>query len=524
MEVRALEVDGDRNPTDIYTAITKGDWAAVLSECFTNPDQARTWVIKYGSTTDEEINEGQAEKKVLTRFLPLHAAMFRNAPLQTAAAILMAYPEAVKEPDHRGMLPLHYACASGASEQCIAMLLMMYNEGARTADPNENTLPIHQLCQWGAISEEALHLLLIAYPESVDAKDSHGMTPLDIITESREGEDAAELTKVLKRCSLAVGMNMDEKDGDGKANERILELEKILKAERKAHDDKTKLLHAETAMLQEQIAYLREHNSSTEKQVMELQNSLQSLLAKQMDIEKKYTEATMHVTKLRNEISDLDQQKRNLEEIHKQSIASEKKQKQEIARLNSMLESYNEHNVALKKMVKSLNVDMESKSEEIIMMNKKMELYSEKFEVFYKELELQVEQMRVSASERELYLEEVLKKEKERNDAELAEHLQLLKSVRIGTKEEDVQTVQKETKSTAPPVPSHKNTSNEAMFMSELFTASTPHDTVFTSPMKPIMHPSNSELFTPQNRAELFTPQNRAEMFTPQNREAFNAF
>ncbi len=224
----------------------------------------------------------------------------------------------------------------------------------------------------------------------------------------------------------------------------------------------------------------------------------------------------MHVTKLRNEISDLDQQKRNLEEIHKQSIASEKKQKQEIARLNSMLESYNEHNVALKKMVKSLNVDMESKSEEIIMMNKKMELYSEKFEVFYKELELQVEQMRVSASERELYLEEVLKKEKERNDAELAEHLQLLKSVRIGTKEEDVQTVQKETKkSTAPPVPSHKNTSNEPMFMSELFTASTPHDTVLTTPMKPIMHPSNSELFTPQNRAE---------MFTPQSREAFNAF
>ena len=97
-------------------------------------------------------DEGKAEKKVVSRFLPLHAAMSRNVPLQTAAAILMAYPDAVKEKDYRGMLPLHYACGSGAPEQCLAMLLMMYKQAAKTTEPQENSLPIHQLCQWGAIS------------------------------------------------------------------------------------------------------------------------------------------------------------------------------------------------------------------------------------------------------------------------------------------------------------------------------------------------------------------------------------
>jgi hypothetical protein len=501
MDAKILEVDGDRNPTDIYTAITKGDWAAVLAECFTNPDQARTWVVKYAPAVEE--GEGREEKKILTRFLPLHAAMFRNAPLQTAAAILMAFPEAVKEPDHRGMLPLHYACASGASEQCISMLLMMYNQGAKTADPMENSLPIHQLCQWGAISEEALHLLLIAYPESVDAKDSHGMTPLDIITENREGEDAMELTKVLKRCTLAISMNLDEKDGDNKANARIDELEQILINEKNAHDSKTELLNTEIGMLQEQVTYLRNNNSATEKQVMELQTAMQGLLGKQMDIDKRYSEATMHVTKLRTEISELDKQKRNLEELQKQGIASEKKQKQEISRLNSMLESYNEHNVALKKTVKSLNADMESKEKEIREMTKKMEFYAENFEVFYKELAVQVEQMKASAAERELFLEELLKKEKERNDAELAEHEQLLKNVRIGPQEDNAPIDKKNIVSF---ISLQKNASHEAMFISpmkqlinssnsELFTTKASNEVIFSSPMRPIMNPSNSELF-----------------------------
>jgi hypothetical protein len=94
----------------------------------------------------------------------------------------MAYPEAVKKPDHRGMLPLHYACASGAPEQHIAMLLMIYQQGARTMDTVENSLPIHQLCQRRTLYEEAFCLLLIANPESIDAKDINGKTPLDIIT------------------------------------------------------------------------------------------------------------------------------------------------------------------------------------------------------------------------------------------------------------------------------------------------------------------------------------------------------
>eukprot|EP00590_Aulacoseira_subarctica_P004308 CAMPEP_0172434154 /NCGR_PEP_ID=MMETSP1064-20121228/70479_1 /TAXON_ID=202472 /ORGANISM="Aulacoseira subarctica , Strain CCAP 1002/5" /LENGTH=455 /DNA_ID=CAMNT_0013182353 /DNA_START=81 /DNA_END=1446 /DNA_ORIENTATION=+ len=443
-EQKVLQVDGDLNPTDIYTAISNNDWETVLAECFTNPNQARTWVVKYSPD-----DEGKAEKKVVSRFLPLHAAMSRNVPLQMAAAILMAYPDAVKEKDYRGMLPLHYACGSGAPEQCLAMLLMMYKQAAKTTEPQENSLPIHQLCQWGAISEEAIHLLLMAYPESIDAKDIHGKTPLDIICETREGEEAIELGKVLKRCCLAIGMNVEEeKDEQVNAKTEIMELEHKINAEQTNHANEKALLMSEidtlqvqvdylrsntsaterqvtelqNAMddeidtLQVQVDYLRSNTSATERQVMELQNAMERLLGKQMDIEKKYSVATSNLAKLQAENGALDQEKRNLEEYLKQSVFIEKKHKQEISRLSDMLENYSDHNTILKSNVKSLTADLASRNEDIKEMTKKMNCYGKNFQEFYKDLEVQIEQMKIAARDRELVLEELLKDEKEKNE------------------------------------------------------------------------------------------------------------
>jgi len=336
-------------------------------------------VIKYSPD-----DEGKAEKKVVSRFLPLHAAMSRNVPLQTAAAILMAYPDAVKEKDYRGMLPLHYACGSGAPELCLAMRLMMYKQAAKTTEPQENSLPIHQLCQWGAISEEAIHLLLMAYPESIDAKDIHGKTPLDIICETRDGEEAIELGKVLKRCCLAIGMNVEEeKDEQVNAKTEIMELEHKFNAEQTNHANEKALLMSEIDTLQVQVDYLRSNTSATETQVMELQNALERLLGKQMDIEKKYLVATSNLAKLQAENGALDQEKRNLEEYLKQSVVIEKKHKQEISRLSDMLENYSDHNTILKSNVKSLTADLASRNEDIKEMTKKINCYGKNFQEFY---------------------------------------------------------------------------------------------------------------------------------------------
>jgi ankyrin repeat protein len=242
-----------------------------------------------------------------SRFLPLHAAMARNAPIQTTAALLMAYPEAVKVPDSRGLLPLHYACGNGGAQECIATLLMMYTQGARTQEPIENSLPIHQLCQWGAISEEALLLLLMANLESIDAKNIDGKTPLQIIAETREGEEAVELAKALKRYSLIIGMNLDDKaDQSYNGTEIIAELEQKLIDEQQKNKNDALTLKEEVDSLKVQIDYIQTNKTASENRVMELQGATEKLLKKQVDSEKRRSEANSTESKLRAEVEKLE--------------------------------------------------------------------------------------------------------------------------------------------------------------------------------------------------------------------------
>ena len=131
------------------------------------------------------------------------------------------------------------------------------------------------------------------------------------------------------------------------------------------------------------------------------------LLGKQMDIEKKYSEATSNLAKFQAENGALDQEKRNLEEYLKQSVIIEKNQKQEISRLSDMLENYSDHNTILKSNVKSLTADLASRNEDIKENTKNMNSYGKNFQEFCKDLEVQIEQMKIAAHERELVLEEV---------------------------------------------------------------------------------------------------------------------
>jgi hypothetical protein len=427
MEKKVFEVVvdddlGEDYPTQLYAAIMKNDWEAALTECFNNPEQARTWVIKY-APPEEEGNDGNKEKKVLTSFLPLHAAMARNAPHQTSVAILMAYPEAVKEPDHRGMLPLHYACASGASEQRIAMLLMMYNQGARTIDTVENSLPIHQLCQRSAVSEESLRLLLIANPDSVDAKDVHGKTPLDIIAEIHGGEDAARLSKVFKLISLAIGMNIDAKVDQSRTVERISNLEKILKDEKLNREQEIDLLYSGIETLQVQADYLLSSNSSMEKQFLELQKAMTRVLGVQQETEVKLSDALSNVAKLQAEVGLLDQEKRNLEVCLNDIDSSEKARKKELSRLTDLLKIYSDCNTMLKYKAKSLNLEIAAKNEEVNEMSIKLNHCAESFDSFCQDVFVQLELIKKSANERELLFGELLSHEKSKNLAGIAESM-----------------------------------------------------------------------------------------------------
>jgi chromosome segregation ATPase len=211
----------------------------------------------------------------------------------------------------------------------------------------------------------------------------------------------------------------------------IMELEHKFNAEQTNHANEKALLMSEIDTLQVQVDYLRSNTSATEKQVMELQNAMERLLGKQMDIEKKYSVATSNLAKLQAENGALDQEKRNLEEYLKQSVIIEKNQKQEISRLSDMLENYSDHNTILKSNVKSLTANLASRNEDIKEMTKNMNSYGKNFQEFCKDLEVQIEQMKIAAHERELVLEEVLRDKKEKNDIELAGLMEFLKSIQL---------------------------------------------------------------------------------------------
>jgi ankyrin repeat protein len=406
-------------PTKLYSAIMKNDWEAALTECFTNPEQASVWVIKHASAGDGD--GGKEEKKILTSFLPLHAAMARNAPHQTAVAILMAYPEAVKKPDHRGMLPLHYACASGAPEQRIAMLLMIYQQGARTMDTVENSLPIHQLCQRRILSEEAFRLLLIANPESIDAKDINGKTPLDIITAKHGAEDAARLEKLFKLISLAIGMNVDVKADRSHSVKKIANLEKMLKDEKLNREQEIELLKSGIGTLQVQADYLQSSNSSMETQLLELQNAMARVVGVQQETEAKLLEALSNVAKLQAEVGVLEQGKRSLEERLNEIGAAEQMWKRELFRLTNLLKIYSDCNSMLKSKAKSLNIDIQTKNEEVNETSKKLNACAESCDSFCQDVFSQLNLIKSSAKQREMSYEELLHTEKRKKYAEKVE-------------------------------------------------------------------------------------------------------
>lgn len=414
------EYSDEEYPTKLYAAIMKNDWEAALTECFTNPEQASVWVIKHASGSMDG-DGGKEEKKVVTSFLPLHAAMARNAPHQTAVAILMAYPEAVKKPDHRGMLPLHYACASGAPEQRIAMLLMIYQQGARTVDTVENSLPIHQLCQRRTISEEAFRLLLIANPESIDAKDINGKTPLDIISSKHGVEDAARLEKLFKLISLAIGMNVDVKADRSHSVKKIANLEKSLKDEKLNRQQEIELLKSGIGTLQVQADYLQSSNTSMETQLLELQNAMARVVGVQQETEAKLTEALSNVSKLQAEVGVLEQGKRSLEERLNEMGAAEHMWKRELFRLTNLLKIYSDCNGMLKSKAKSLNLEIQTKNEEVNETLKKLNICAESCDSFCKDVFNQLNLIKASAKEREMSYEELLYSEKSKNYSEKIE-------------------------------------------------------------------------------------------------------
>ena len=402
--------DSQASTTTLHQAIAHHDWEAVVELCFLNRDQAQKWVEH-----DDNISWNNSNNKKPC-LLPIHAAMMHGAPLKVAAALLMAYPEAAQEVDCHGRLPLHYACQTKHTTfSSIALLLMVHNHGAKVMERSDNYLPIHQLCQFGAISEEILQLLLVANPDSIDAKDILGRTPLDILVE-RFQTDGEEFIKILKRCSIVIEMSLAKQTPH--AGNKI-----------SSHSDVCKI-NAEIESLQVQVDSLEMNKAFLEsKQVMNLQTAFEMLLRKQMETETKYYQVNCTAAKLQLQVDQLEQEKKQLECQLRQIVASEHGQQQKVLQLNDIIEKYSNCHDILRTTIKCLTSDLVYQQDQTTKMAEKNRLYVQHLDHVRKEAQVQVELMKHSAFERENILKDLIQMVKAKTKDELAEQMMLMKIV-----------------------------------------------------------------------------------------------
>jgi Ankyrin repeats (many copies) len=183
-----LEVDFDKNLTELYQAITDQDWKRVAIVCRTDPIQAATWVVRHYNDDNDEtfsasIKSPEQDPEIMWRFLPLHSACARQPPRETVALLLNAYPDAAKCIDDQGMYALHYACGNQADESVIKLLLVAFSKAAAIPDPR-GMLPLHYMACWGpsssSYSQGVLNELIQAHPPALTMRDFDGNTPLNL--------------------------------------------------------------------------------------------------------------------------------------------------------------------------------------------------------------------------------------------------------------------------------------------------------------------------------------------------------
>jgi Ankyrin repeats (3 copies) len=175
-----LQVDYDKNITNLYKAITQSKWDDAIQAAKENPDEAKTWVVRHY----EDNNGGGGEKEIMWRFLPIHSACARQPPASVITALLDAYPDGAKCVDDQGMYALHYACGNQATREVIRLLLMAYPDAAKKKDPR-GMLPIHYIACWGPSSISVVDMVLVANRDVADARDEDGNTALDL---AKDGE------------------------------------------------------------------------------------------------------------------------------------------------------------------------------------------------------------------------------------------------------------------------------------------------------------------------------------------------
>jgi len=292
-----FEVDYDKNPTELYTAICQGEWENAANLAKENPDDARTWVVRHNP---------EEEGTILWRFLPLHSACARQTSDNLIESLLVAYPEGAAARDDQGFLPFHYACGNRASDAVVNMLLIVYPQAATIQDPYGGKLPLHHLSQWGTFSAGVVNMLLAVHPQGIHCKDFSGYSPLDLAKSANYPGRNVVIT-ALKRCAVA------SKKRSTEIEKRIYE--SIPDSFEEVENLKCQLEEIET--LKDELAKI-----SQERQDIEVELDNECSLSKETRHEKfsKVSTLTDEVSKLQGEVKSIRNTYHESEKDHAQTL------------------------------------------------------------------------------------------------------------------------------------------------------------------------------------------------------------
>ena len=111
------------NCTDLFSSIQHEDWDATIACLKRNPLATKSWEIS-------KTYEGNVSR----RLLYIHEACIHISTTEFLTALILSYPEGVKENNTNNRLPIHHAAVHGASISVLKYLVEANQKSLMTED------------------------------------------------------------------------------------------------------------------------------------------------------------------------------------------------------------------------------------------------------------------------------------------------------------------------------------------------------------------------------------------------------